>query len=291
MPDVVEVLARRQGSATFADLRAVVSGRSIRNALLAGQIRRSAKGVYALPDAPVALVTARSHGGVVSYLSAAQHWGMKMITEPQIPHVTLPPGRARRTTQESCVLHWADAPALDDVTTPTRTVLDCVRALPLFEALAVADSALHQEIVDPDELLEAAARLRGPHRRRIQTVVALADGRAESVLESALRAILIEAGIEGFEPQVLVRDKSFSARVDLGNRAAKLGLEADGFEHHSSRRQLVKDNRRGVNLAIRGWTVLRFSWEDIMYDQDWVVASVTAMTGAAPHTNSHLRAA
>ncbi|WP_020392723.1 type IV toxin-antitoxin system AbiEi family antitoxin domain-containing protein [Kribbella catacumbae] len=291
MPEVTEVLARRQGTATFAELRAVVSGRSIRNALLAGQIRRSAKGVYTLPDAPVALATARSHGGVVSHLSAAQHWGMKVITEPLIPHVTLPPGRARRATEDKCVLHWADAPALNDVTTPIRTVLDCIRAFPLAEALAVADSALHQGIVDPDDLFAAAAQLRGPHRRRIQEVAALADARSESVLESALRAILIQAGIDGFEPQVAVRDNTFSARLDLGNRSTKLGLEADGFEHHGTRQQLVKDCRRGVNLAIRGWTVLRFSWEDIMYDQDWVAASVAELTGSPPHTKSHLRAA
>jgi very-short-patch-repair endonuclease len=182
-------------------------------------------------------------------------------------------------------------PALDDVTTPTRTVLDCIRTLPLGEALAVADSALRLEIVDPDELLAAAAQLRGPHRRRIREVVGLADARAESVLESALRAILIEAGIDGFEPQVAVRDKSFSVRLDFGHRLLKLGLEADGFEYHATRKQLAKDCRRGVELTLRGWRVLRFSWEDIMYDPDWVVASVAAMVGAAPHTNSHLRAA
>ncbi|WBQ05820.1 DUF559 domain-containing protein [Kribbella sp. CA-293567] len=292
MAEVVEVLSRRQGSATFAELRTVVSGRAIRNALLAGQVRRTAKGVYALPKAPTAMAAARSHGGVVSYQSAAQHWGMKLITEPLIPHVTLPPTKAkRRASQERCVLHWADAPALDDVTTPIRTVLDCIRALPLSEALAIADSALHQEIVDADDLQTAAARLRGPHRRRIQRVVALADGRSESVLESALRAILIEAGIDGFEPQVAVRDRAFSARLDLGHRAAMIGLEADGFEHHSSRRQLIKDCRRGVNLTLRGWRVLRFSWEDVIYDASWVAASVAELTGAPPLTNSLLRAA
>jgi very-short-patch-repair endonuclease len=291
MADVVEVLARRNGSATFGELRAVLSGRSIRAALLAGEIRRVAKGLYALPDATPALTAARSHGGVVSYLSAAQHWGMKMITEPLVPHVTLPPGRARRSTREKCVLHWAEAPAINDVTTPTRTVLDCIRALPLTEALAVADSALHQKLVDPDDLVAAAAQLRGPHRRRIQQVVALADARAESVLESALRATLIEAGIDGFEPQVVVRDEAFSARLDLGHRKLMLGLEAEGFEHHSTRRQLVKDCRREVNLTIRGWTLLRFSWEDVMYDQDWVVAAVEQAVGAPPHTNRRLRAA
>jgi very-short-patch-repair endonuclease len=264
MADVAEVLAQQGGSASFADLRAVVSARSIRNALQSEQIRRVAKGVYAVPEAPSALTVARSQGGIVSHLSAAQHWGMKMITPPTLPHVTLPPGQVRRATGQKCVLHWSEAPSLKDVTIPTRTVLDCVRTLPLTEALAVADSALHQRIVDIDDLFAAAAELRGPHRRRIREVVALADGRAESVLESALRAILIKAGIDGFEPQVTVCDHDFSGRIDLGHPRLRIGLEADSFEHHGTRQALVKDCRRHVNLSIRGWTLLRFSWEDVM---------------------------
>ena len=282
---MAEVLAQQGGSATFADLRATVSARSIRNALESELIRRVAKGIYAVPEAPPALTAARSHGGVVSHLSAAEHWGMKVITPPQLPHVTLLPGQVRRATGQKCVLHWSEAPSLDDVTTPTRTVLDCIRTLPLREALAVADSALHQRIVDIDDLMVAAKRLRGPHRRRIQAIVGLADGRAESVLESALRAILIEAGVDGFEPQYAVRDREFSARLDLGHPGLRVGLEGDGFEHHGTRQALVKDCRRHVNFSIRGWTVLRFSWEDVMYDEGWVVEVVSRVTGRAPLTN------
>ncbi|WP_134110509.1 type IV toxin-antitoxin system AbiEi family antitoxin domain-containing protein [Kribbella pratensis] len=291
MADVVDVLGRRGGSATFADLRALVSARSIRNALDSGQIRRVAKGVYALPDAPPALTAARSHGGVVSHLSAAQHWGLGVVNRPVLPHVTLEPARVRRRTGLPCILHWASVPALDDVTTPLRTVLDCLRTLPMGEALAVADSALRSGCVEQDELLDAAAKLRGPHRKRILRAAALADGRSESVLESALRALLIERRIEGFVPQVVVQDGQFSARLDLANPARRLGLEAEGFEHHGTRRALVKDCRRHVNLAIRGWTILRFTWEDVMFDGDWVVDAVERAGGRQPLTMQALRAA
>ena len=291
MADVVDVLGRRGGSATFADLRALVSARSIRNALDSGQIRRVAKGVYALPDAPPALTAARSHGGVVSHLSAAQHWGLGVVNRPVLPHVTLEPARVRRRTGLPCILHWASVPALDDVTTPLRTVLDCLRTLPMGEALAVADSALRSGCVEQDELLDAAAKLRGPHRKRILRAAALADGRSESVLESALRALLIERRIEGFVPQVVVQDGQFSARLDLANPACRLGLEAEGFEHHGTRRALVKDCRRHVNLAIRGWTILRFTWEDVMFDGDWVVDAVERAGGRQPLTMQALRAA
>lgn len=278
------MLAQRGGSARFADLRAVVSARSIRNALQAGQIRRVAKGVYALPEAPDALTAARSQRGIVSHLSAAEHWGMQLITPPALPHVTVPRGQVRVATGQKCILHWSAAPSLDDVTTPIRTVLDCIRSLPLAEALAIADSALHHQIVDADDLFAAAAALRGPHRQRIRSVVALADGRAESVLESALRAILIEAGIEGFEPQHAVRDGDFSARLDFGHPALRIALEAEGFEFHGTRQALVKDCRRHVNLSIRGWTLLRFSWEDVMYDKDWVAEVVGRAIGLPPLT-------
>lgn len=290
MPEVVEVIGRRGGTATFAELRTLVSARAVRTALAGGQIRRVAKGVYALPEAPPALTAARSHGGVVSHLSAAQHWGFGVIDPPLRPHVTLPLDRARRRAGLPCILHWGDAPAIDDVTTPIRTVLDCIRILPLRDGLAITDSALRKGL-DHDELLHAAKRLRGPHRRRIHRTVALADARAESVLESAIRAVLIEAGLDGFVPQVVVQDGLFSARIDLGHLGLRLGLEADGFAHHSSRQALVRDCRRQVNLTIRGWRILRFSWEDIMYDPEWVVDVVRQAAGLPSPTNSLLRAA
>ncbi|MFI5733452.1 DUF559 domain-containing protein [Kribbella sp. NPDC051587] len=291
MSEVAEMLGRRGGVATFGDLRAVMSARAIRTALADGHIRRVAKGVYALPTSPVALTAARSHGGVVSHLSAAQHWGFGVINRPTLPHITLRPGRVRRLTGLPCSLHWAEVPVLDDVTTPLRTVLDCIRTLPLADALAVADSALRARAVDHDELLAAASAIRGPHRRRILQVAELADLRAESVLESALRALLIEAGLEGFVPQVRVHDAEFSARIDLAHPELRLGLEADGFEHHGGRQALARDCRRQVGLTVRGWRILRFSWEDIRFDGRWVVTSVERASGLAPLTNSALRAA
>ncbi|GAA1670799.1 hypothetical protein GCM10009745_11770 [Kribbella yunnanensis] len=291
MTEVAELLDRRGGVATFGDLRAVMSGRAVRTALADGEIRRVAKGVYALPTSPVALTAARSHGGVVSHLSAAQHWGFGVIDRPVLPHVTLPPGRVRRLTGLPCRLHWAEVAAIDDVTTPIRTVLDCIRTLPLAEALAVADSALRMGAFDHDELLQAAAAIRGPHRRRILYVAGLADLRAESVLESGLRSLTIEAGLEGFVPQWEVRDREFSARIDLAHPRLRLGLEADGFEFHGNRQAFTRDCRRQVALTVRGWRILRFSWEDIRYDGRWVVRSIEGASGLPPLTNPLLRAA
>jgi very-short-patch-repair endonuclease len=287
MSDVIEVLERRGGTATFAELRAVNSGRAIRKALADGTIRRIAKGVYALPPAADPLAAARAQGGIVSHLSAAVVHGFSVLELPDKPHITVPRGQHRRRSSVDCELHWADdVPSDGGLTGKLRTVLDCIRTSPFAAGLTVADSALRLAAFDRSRMLIAAAELSGPGSRRARRVAAAADARAESALESALRAILIEAGIDGFEPQVVVRDLAFSARIDLGHPELLIGLEADSFAHHGTRIALARDCRRHVNLTIRGWRLLRFSWEDVMFDAAWVVDAVRqAMAGSPGHHN------
>ncbi len=282
---MVEVLQRRAGTASFGELRALVSGRAIRSALADGRIRRIAKGVYALPPLPDPLAAARAQGGVVSHESAALLHGLSVLELPDKPQVTVPRGQHRRLSPIPCRLHWADhVPSDGRVTSKLRTVLDCARMLPFEAGLTVADSALRLGAVDHSQLMMAAVELVGPGCRRAVRVAAAADGRAESPLESVIRAILIEAGINGFEPQVVVRDGTFSARIDLGHRELFLAVEGDGFAFHSTRPALTRDCRRHVNLTVRGWRLLRFTWEDVMFDREWVVAAIrAAMAGPAGH--------
>lgn len=283
--NVVEVLERNGGCAHFRELRAAVSARQIRSALAAGTIDRTTKGVYRLPGLTDAVTTARSHGGVVSHTSAAVLHGLKVVNRPSTVHVTVPRGRHRRS-KLPCALHWADdVPTSGHVTTVARTVLDCARILAFSEALTIADSALRTTDLTQDDLESEAAMIRGPHCLQARRVARLADARSESPLESTLRAILIDAGITGFVPQVEVRDGAFSARIDLAHPGLSIAIEADSFEFHGTRKALRRDCRRHVNLTIRGWRLLRFSWEDVMYDPGWVVEAVRAVVGPAAHHN------
>jgi hypothetical protein len=72
---------------------------------------------------------------------------------PAIPHVTIPRHRHRRPSSESVVLHWAHAPAVDAVTTPLRTLVDCARTLSFGPAPAIADSPARARSVSRAELL------------------------------------------------------------------------------------------------------------------------------------------
>jgi very-short-patch-repair endonuclease len=289
--EVVDVLQRRAGTATFTQLRKTVSGRAIRAALSAGAIRRIAKGIYALPPAADPITAARAQGGVVSHLSAAVLHRFDVLDQPLKPHVSVPRGQHRRLSPLECELHWADdVPSDNHITSKLRTVVDCARTLPFAAALTVADSALRLGAVHRTRLLAEVTALRGPGSRLALRVVAAADGRSESPLESVLRSILIEAGIKGFEPQVVVRDGTFSARVDLGDPDLMIALEADSFAYHGTRDALTKDCRRHSNLTIRGWRLLRFSWEDVMFDPEWIVEAVEqARAGAAGPPGHHNR--
>lgn len=290
MADVVEVLQKAGGSATFAQLRSYVHGRALRIALAEGRIKRVARGLYALPLDASALTVARAHGGVLSHESAAEHHGLDVVTTPLKPHVTVGRTQRRRNTKLACTLHWTDAPELDGATTPLRTVLDCARTLPFGEALAVADSALRKGLLSADELRAAAIAVRGPGRGRAIRLAEASDGRAASALESLLRARVLDAGFAGFVPQLVIADDDFFARVDLGHPRLRLVLEADSFAFHASRDALRRDCRRYVNLAMRGWTLLRFSWEDVVLDEAWVGEALAAF-GRARRQNPLKRAA
>ncbi|WP_433011931.1 type IV toxin-antitoxin system AbiEi family antitoxin domain-containing protein [Kribbella sp. CA-294648] len=291
MTDVVELLRRRAGSTTFAQLRTGASGRAIRKALASGSIQRIARGVYALPPAADPLAAARAQGGVVSHLSAAVLHGFEVLDLPAVAQVTVPRGQHQRASTIDCKLHWADdVPALDGRTTKLRTVLDCARTLPFAAGLCVADSALRKGGIQRDQLLAAAAGLLGPGSGRARRVAAAADGRAESPLESVLRAVLLEAGIDGFVPQWVIQDETFSARVDLADPVLELALEADSFAHHGTRAALARDCRRHTQLTVRGWRLLRFSWEDVMLDPGWVVDAVRRASEPPAHQTTSVPA-
>lgn len=164
------------------------------------------------------------------------------------------------------------------VTDPYRTVIDCAKDLPFAEALAIADSALRHGL-ERDRLVERAARLSTTGRQRAMRVVDAADARAANPLESVLRAIALDVPGLDVEPQVTIADRGFRGRPDLVDRRRRLVLEADSFAFHGTRQALRRDCERYNALVIRGWTVIRFAWEHVMYQPDYVRSVLLALVG------------
>ncbi|MFI5690511.1 DUF559 domain-containing protein [Kribbella sp. NPDC051586] len=273
---VGEVLARLGGWASAAELVRVTSRKSLAAAVRRGDVERLARGVYGLPGLATDLATAIAHDGVLSHTSAAAVWRLPLLVPPTKPHITLPTNRNAKAGPPA-VLHWANLPAADRRirrTSLLRTVLDCARILPFGEALAVADAALATSRVTEEELIATAVALSGFGRPNAVRVATAANGSAESFLESMLRSLLIEAGIGGFEPQVHVSAGPSRVRVDLADRALRIVLEAEGYEFHGSPAKFAADCRRYDDLVAAGWLVLRFTYQQVIGDPRWVVATV-----------------
>lgn len=268
------------GVATRQMLISVTSRRTFEEAVTTGQLVRVNRGRYAVPDVHEGTELALKVSGHVRLITAALSYGWQVKFVPDLPQVAVPKDR-RLTAETRPAIEpvWIDLAhdELEGMSTNTAKTLEmCGRRLPFDEALAITDSALRAGH-PADELHEAARTAKGPGSARFRRVVAGADGRAANPFESVLRAIAMEVPGLSVEPQVRIRGAlDLDVRPDLVDRRRRIVLEADSFEWHGDRAALRRDARRYDMLVANGWTVLRFAWEDVMHDPDWVRSVLAA---------------
>ncbi len=138
----------------------------------------------------------------------------------------------------------------------------CLRQLPEDEALAIADSACRAGY--GHLVKRVAVTARGTGSTRIRRIAAAARADAANPFESVLRSIALSVPGLNVEPQVLITSVTPWAQPDLVDRDLRIVLEADSFQWHGHRTALAADARRYNLLVADGWTVLRFSWEEVM---------------------------
>ena len=275
---VAEHLHRLGGVAERSVLVALTSRRRVEHAIALGDVLQVSRGRCALPTADAALRRAASVRGVVSHRSAATWWGWELKLQPPVPEVTV--RRGSRTTGSRAGLHVVDLhrdDVRDDlVTSPSRTVVDCLRSLPEDEGFAIADSALRHGAFGPSGLIALAASVRGPGAPRVRRVAAAARAEAANPFESVLRWLALEAGLD-VQPQLRISHGSESVRPDLVDLERRLVLEADSFAWHGGRAALRRDCQRYNWLVRHGWIVLRFAYEDVMHDPAYVLDLLAAL--------------
>ena len=226
---------------------------------------------------------------MLSHDTAAAVWGLPTPHnhQPSV-QVTVPMSRSRWLDTTATVhrrdLRGDEQVVVDErcVTSALRTVCDLAQTWSLADAVAAADAALHEGLITSDELAAATLLARGRGARRLRQVGSLADGKAESSLESHLRVLIVLAGLLRPTSQLVICDKDgvFIARVDLAWAHLRLVAEADGFDHHSDREAFRRDRERDSALQRNGWLVLHFSYERIHGDPDGVIAEILdAMRG------------
>lgn len=148
------------------------------------------------------------------------------------------------------------------VTTLARTVVDVAREGSFRGGLVVAEAALRAGM-SWEELVAVADRCRGwPGAATVKEVMAYADGRSESALESISTAAFVRLDVPLPEPQVEIWwAGELVARVDFLWREANVIGEADGRDKYTKVQDFYLEKRREERLRDLGFEVIRWDWD------------------------------
>lgn len=180
----------------------------------------------------------------------------------------------RRVT--SSEVEWVEGVA---ITNAIRTVIDCAATLPLDWAVAVADAALHRELILPEELSRAAgAQRRVKGAARMRCLPDLASRLAESPGESLTRMRLLRMGLAPVE-QVSMPHVAGNPRVDFLIEG-RLVIEFDGRGKYQLNGDVElahwEEKLRHDRLVEAGYEVLHITWADL-----WDEAALRARVNRA----------
>ncbi len=205
----------------------------------------------------------------------------------RLPRVTILPQRAGdqspRRLSDGLLCHR-----------PLQAMIDIVQVVDPALAESWLNWALHERLLTAGDIRRALARVapgaadrplrrgtKGKHAAtRLRLALAYVEGGTRSEAERALRTILRDHGIRGFQCDwpVSVRDgEPPFARLDCGHPAAKLAIEVDGRAFHSAHGAFERDRDRQGRLAECGWLTICFTWRMLTQDPTGVAKRVRAV--------------
>ncbi|GAA1838053.1 type IV toxin-antitoxin system AbiEi family antitoxin domain-containing protein [Agromyces salentinus] len=253
---------------------------AIRTAVAQGAVRRLRRTWIATPAAPALLRTAASLGGRVACITAARLHGLWAIDDDR-PHFAVAHG-ASRFDAGGARVHWNAGPIGPTRFELVESVVDALVHIagcrPLDHALATWESALRSGRVDTEYLARLPLRHTAAHRVR-DGASQLSDSGLESIAFARLRRI-------GLAIRQQVRLAGHSVDGLVGSR---LVIQIDGYEFHrdaASRRRDIAHDRR---LALMGFTVLRFDYEQVLFGWPAVEHEVRAAVAVGLHEIRDIR--
>jgi hypothetical protein len=277
---------QRSTARPFRGSTAIASGRLTRGVLYGPGYRRLYPDIHIAANAELDLATwsRAAHElvapcGVLAGYSAAELHRASCAPEQAPAEVILLDGYRRRPGP-MLVVHL-DVVTEDQVTvvdglrltTAERTAADLARWAPtLTEAVVAVDALSWICQFDPVQIL-AAVPPGGRGAARVPRVVALADRRSQSPMETRIRLAIVLAGLPPPVPQhpVVLAGREFA--LDLAYPERKLAIEYNGAEHRRPDRAL-RDLEREQLLVAAGWRIIRFGAVTALFHPRTIAARV-----------------
>jgi hypothetical protein len=165
-------------------------------------------------------------------------------------------------------------------------MIDLAAVLPAQRLESVLDDCIWRGLVAVPRLLDRLDELGSRGRRGARVLRDLLAERDDgcavplNVLERKFLKVLWTAGLDEPEKQVSVPAEGAGHwRLDFVYPQHKVLIEVDGGRWHSGKQQATEDRRRDNAMNVRGWTVLRFTWEDVVHRPRYVVENVKRALG------------
>ncbi|GAA1867577.1 hypothetical protein GCM10009836_54950 [Pseudonocardia ailaonensis] len=160
-----------------------------------------------------------------------------------------------------------------------RTAFDLACRLPVREGVVAVDALARVGGFEPQVLLRMRNRHLGARgSARVPEVVARADRRSGSPMETRIRLTIADAGL----PLPVLQHPVGPYELDLAYPLLRLGIEHNGSDHLVPERAL-RDLRREAYLARQGWRIIRFASADILNRPHTVAARIRGELGRDRH--------
>lgn len=294
--------SRRHGILTRAEvLGRGLSERTLHRRIADGRLIVVAPEVYRCAGAPTTwhqrmLVACLTEGdpALASHRSAAALHGFDGF-RPGIVEVTTP--RWLRRHRPGVRVHEStDLAAVDrsergsvPVTGVERTLIDLGAVVHRHKVEQALDDALRRGLTTPEQLRNRFLQLARKGRRGVGVLRPLLDGVLglpgirPGEFERRVCRLLVRARFPApvCEHEVRTPEGVLIARVDLAYVLERLAIECDSERWHSSRQQRQADLERQNRLVLAGYTVLRFTWDDLVHHPESIIRQVADALAAA----------
>jgi len=249
-----------------------------------GRAERVRPGVYRLGGAPDTweqrlLALALSTGGVASHRAAGALWGLGDWRDLEVTVIGEARRRGKGEVHRSGDLerrHVTKRHGID-VTSPMRTLVDLGAVVEEHEVADALERALIGRVcsvVAVERALDDVARKGRDGAGVIRAVLderALGQARPDGLLEARMARLMREHGL----PEARFQYRVGRFTVDFAYPERLVAIEVDGHEVHGTPSALQRDLARQNALVTKGWTVLRFTWLDVVRRPEQVAATIS----------------